>query len=503
MVEIQRKPRPISIAIMALGGQGGGVMAEWTVKAGELAGYRAQYTSVAGVAQRTGATVYYIELFPEAAIKAKGREPVLALMPVPGDVDVVVASELMEAGRAMMRGFVTPDRTTLIASTHRVYAIAEKSSMTDGRSDSDQVSEAGQARAKAFVAFDMERTAQDGGSVISAAMFGALAGSSALPIPRSVFEDVIRAGGVAVASNLKTFALAFERAQGAAISADDSHLAPAPIAPPPAVRSLVDRIESDLPFIAQEMATNGLRRVIDYQDVAFGNLYLDRLTSLAELDKAHGGEARRYDLSVEAARHLALWMSYEDTFRVADLKTRESRFERFRSEMDAAPDQIVDVIEFMHPRLEEVCDSLPVGLGRFILNTDWLSRALRRVFSKGRRVRTSSLPGFLMLWALSKGRHVRRSTLRFTREDAAITAWLSRIADAVALDYTLGLEMVKCQSLVKGYGETHERGMRNFSTLMQVYDACRADIKFAARLKALREAALADDEGKALAAALG
>ena len=111
-----QKTRPLNIAIMALGGQGGGVMADWTVRAGELAGFRAQLTSVQGVAQRTGATIYYVE--PEIA--AKGKEPVLALMPVPGDVDVVVASELMEAGRAIMRGFVTPERTTLIGSTHRV-----------------------------------------------------------------------------------------------------------------------------------------------------------------------------------------------------------------------------------------------------------------------------------------------------------------------------------------------------------------------------------------------
>ena len=62
-----------------------------------------------------------------------GRAPVLALMPVPGDVDIVIASELMEAGRAIQRGIVTPDRTTLIASTNRVYAMTEKIVMDDGR----------------------------------------------------------------------------------------------------------------------------------------------------------------------------------------------------------------------------------------------------------------------------------------------------------------------------------------------------------------------------------
>ena len=129
--------QPIKIAILAMGGEGGGVLADWIVDLGERNGYIAQTTSVPGVAQRTGATIYYVELFPWAHAEREGAKPVLALMPLPGDVDVVLASELMEAGRAVQRGLVTPDRTTLIASTHRVYAIAEKTAMGDGRADSE------------------------------------------------------------------------------------------------------------------------------------------------------------------------------------------------------------------------------------------------------------------------------------------------------------------------------------------------------------------------------
>ena len=116
-----------------MGGEGGGVLADWIVDLAEHSGYCAQTTSVPGVAQRTGATIYYIEIFPEAAAKAAGKEPVLALMPVPGELDIVIASELMEAGRAIQRGLVTPDRTTLIASTHRVYSMTEKTAIADGQ----------------------------------------------------------------------------------------------------------------------------------------------------------------------------------------------------------------------------------------------------------------------------------------------------------------------------------------------------------------------------------
>jgi indolepyruvate ferredoxin oxidoreductase beta subunit len=87
-----------------MGGEGGGVLADWIVSLGEHNGHIAQTTSVPGVAQRTGATIYYVELFPRVAANAAGAAPVLALMPLTGDVDVVLASELMEAGRAVQRG---------------------------------------------------------------------------------------------------------------------------------------------------------------------------------------------------------------------------------------------------------------------------------------------------------------------------------------------------------------------------------------------------------------
>src|SRR6185369_11431964 len=136
-------PEPITIAILAMGGEGGGVLADWLLDLAERSGYYAQTTSVPGVAQRTGSTIYYLEMFPEAAARAAGKEPVLALMPVPGELDIVVASELMEAGRAIQRGLVTPDRTTLIASTHRVYSMTEKTAAGDARVDDSIFLDAG------------------------------------------------------------------------------------------------------------------------------------------------------------------------------------------------------------------------------------------------------------------------------------------------------------------------------------------------------------------------
>src|SRR5690606_19136023 len=206
---------PIKIAILAMGGQGGGVLADWMVDMAEHAKWWAQTTSVPGVAQRTGATIYYLEMIPEAQVKAAGRQPALAQMPTPGDVDLVIAAELMEGGRAIQRGLVTPDRSTLITSSHRSYAVGEKSARGNGIADPNKVIEAGEAAAKRFICLDLQALADQAGSVISASLFGAVAGSGRLPFSREDYEETIRRGGVGVEASLRAFALAFEAASNA------------------------------------------------------------------------------------------------------------------------------------------------------------------------------------------------------------------------------------------------------------------------------------------------
>ena len=146
------KVRPVGIAILAMGGEGGGVLADWIVDMAEQKGYPAQSTSVPGVAQRTGTTIYYVEFHPQARDAHSVKQlPVLALMPVAGDVDIVIASELMEMGRAVQRGLVTSGKTTLIASTNRVYSMTEKTAMGDGRVDPAPFIKAASEAAQRFV----------------------------------------------------------------------------------------------------------------------------------------------------------------------------------------------------------------------------------------------------------------------------------------------------------------------------------------------------------------
>ena len=75
----------IKLAVLAVGGQGGGVLTGWIEEVARAHGYAAQATSVAGVSQRTGATVYYVEMAP-----ASGGVPIFSLMPAAGDVDIMI-----------------------------------------------------------------------------------------------------------------------------------------------------------------------------------------------------------------------------------------------------------------------------------------------------------------------------------------------------------------------------------------------------------------------------
>lgn len=483
--------RPIRVSINALGGQGGGVLADWLIDVAEHAGWLAQSTSVPGVAQRTGATVYYLELAPPDPL---GRAPVFALMPVPGDVDVVIASELMEAGRAIARGLVTAERTILIASTHRIYAIAEKSAMGDGRVGGAQVLEACETSAKRLALGDFQALAEANGSVISATLFGALAACEALPFGREAFEAAIQRGGIGVASSLKAFDAAYRMVQGRAQPMPE-------IAPVAVARATNDRI-SALPAPARDLAALGVERAVDYQDRAYASLYLDRLEQVAAADRAFGGEALDWALTRETARHLALWMTYEDVVRVADLKTRASRFERFRREVRADGDQIVHVTEFMHPRWQEVCDTLPRGMGRALKGWAGARRLLTPLIETDRKVTTSKLGGFLLLWGLARLRRLRPGSLRYSVEQAGIAAWLEHAVEVARTDYDLAIEVIRLQRLVKGYGDTHANGLRNFTRIMDTIDALAGKPGVAVRLANLREAALKDDDGRTLDAAL-
>jgi indolepyruvate ferredoxin oxidoreductase beta subunit len=498
--------RPIGIAVLAMGGQGGGVLVDWIVALAESQGWIAQSTSVPGVAQRTGATIYYIEMI-RARRNGAGGYPILSLMPAPGEVDIVIGAELMEGGRSILRGLVSPDRTTLIASSHRAYAVQEKAAPGDGIGDAGAVYEAALASAKRFIAFDMAALAQASGSMISAVLFGALAGSGALPFGRDAYEAAIRSAGVGVEPSLRAFAAGFDNA------VEDATASTPPRVPQPAsggkrhpslapigdadFDALVTAARSTFPEPVHGMLAAGLHRVVDFQDAAYGREYLERVASFLGLE-SHGTHA----LTLAAAKHIAVCMAYDDVIRVADLKTRASRFARVRGEVAAKPAQLVYTTEFMHPRIEEVAGTLPYRLGLWLESRPRLWRLLGRLVNRPRRVQTGTIRWFVLLYIVGGLKGLRRGSLRHRREMAHRDAWLDLARDVAASDCALAVEILETRRLVKGYADTHARGQSKFDQVLAAAKRLRGRPDAAQWVRRLRQAALSEEDNGPLQGAL-
>jgi indolepyruvate ferredoxin oxidoreductase, beta subunit len=489
--------KPITIAIMAMGGQGGGVLTDWIVALAEANGWHAQSTSVPGVAQRTGATLYYIEMLPPKG----GKAPVLALMPTPGDVDIVISAELMEAGRSILRGLATPDRTTLITSTHRAFAVAEKEKPGDSIADPRAVDAAAGIAARRIIAFDMDAVARASGTVISAPILGALAGAGVLPFPCDSFERIVGEGGKGVAASLKGFAEGYVRASANELPAARIVQAKQPELLPDSLGSaeldrLLARVKS-LPAPAQTLALAGLKRTIDFQDVRYGAEYLDRLEKLAKLDNP----ARDFAFTAACAKHLANAMAYDDVISVADLKTRTARFQRIANEMKAG-DAPIYFTEFMHPRAEEIVGLMPAKIGAWVSSKPGWMKIVDHLFNRGRHVETAKLGGFLQLYAVSALRRFRRSLLRHKIEVAHIDAWINLATDTLPENYDLARGVISARRLIKGYSDTHARGQSKFDRVLSAVPLLLPRGDAGPWMDRLIAAALKDEDGAALDGAL-
>jgi indolepyruvate ferredoxin oxidoreductase beta subunit len=296
---------------------------------------------------------------------------------------------------------------------------------------------------------------------------------------------------------LKAFAAGFD-----AYRNDESKSPPSAELPrdleDPRLRELLQRVRSDFPADIADVVAHGVRRMADYQDLAYAAEYLNRLAPVVALDKQLGVTGWR--LARETARYLALWMTFEDTARVAELKLRASRFQRVGREVQLSQQQLMHINEYFHPRLQEIADMLPQGVGRWLMASSTPRALLERVTQQGRVVRTTSLTGFLMLYVVAGCRGFRRKSLRYVMENEAMQAWMSRVTRIARVDYALACEVVECQRLIKGYGDTHARGMSNYETIMSLVDG-RTRIT-AEQVSELRDAALADESGQKLARAL-
>jgi indolepyruvate ferredoxin oxidoreductase beta subunit len=495
--------RPNSILIAALGGEGGGVLTEWLIGAAARAGFAAQSTSIPGVAQRTGATTYYIEIYPVPLAELGGRRPVLGLLPVPGCVDLVVASELLEAVRTVQAGMTTPERTLVVTSTARTLTTAEKIPLGDGRFDAARLVEVARRHSRDLVALDMATLARDAGTVVSAVMLGAIAASGVLPFGREACAEAIEGTDRAAEASRAGFAAACAAvaARGAAGAAEPAK----PAATPPT--AVEDAIHAAFPPATHEVIALGHARVVSFQDRAYGDLFVERVARVLAAERAADpASTRGFALTRETARYLALWMAFDDIVRVADLKCRASRFARVRREVAADAGDVVRISDFFRPGLPEFAALLPVTLATRLAAWDRHRQARgKSPLGWAITLRTDSVHGFVALRALASLRWLRRRGARYAQEQAGIGRWLDAVVAAAREDWALAHEIALAARLVKGYGTTLERGKENLDHILSHLAIAGTGADAAARATAIREAreaALADEAGRALDQAL-
>lgn len=451
--KIKSNVRPICILVGALGGQGGGVLVDWLVDAARKAGYHAQGTSTPGVAQRTGATTYYFELFPEKNLQ---KTPIFTFFPGSDDLDLMVAMEPTEAGRAIERGFVTKF-TTVISATDRVYSTAEKVSAGDGRINIVPVVDAIQKASKKLVQLDLTALSIGTNARGNAIVLGAIIGSGILPLTKDECRDSIKSKNVAVESNLAGFEIGLKAIQNNnSVNSSDPDLIfeKAP--------SAFDEKITLFPENAHLIISHGINRLIDYQNSDYANFYLERLKKIHNATNSSDGK-----LVSEVARHLARWMSFEDVIRVAQLKTRPGRLARIRKDLNINDQIPLKVTDYFKPGREEFMGMLPKSISWLIPNVGKLKKG------KGISLHlpTGSAFGYGMLKILSSFRPFRAKSTQYKEEQKIIELWLAAITASANVNEDLACQTAALAILARGYGPVRKSGLDKLISLFNDWDA--------------------------------
>jgi indolepyruvate ferredoxin oxidoreductase beta subunit len=470
--------QPISILLCALGGEGGGVLADWLVDAARHGGLAAQATSIPGVAQRTGATTYYLEIFPTPISELGGRRPVFGLNPLPGRLDLLVSSELLETARQISLGLCSPDRTLLISASNRALTTHEKMQMGDGRMDDAVLLQLLQQHSHASHVLDMVALTRQAGTVVSAVMLGCIAASKLLPLRREDFEFAVHEGqakerqSASQQASLRGFALAWDAMQAQStqskfVDAVLTNTLTIPNVTSEQIAKLSPELAATFPSDMHEMLGLGVARLMDYQGDRYVSLYIQRLREVLASEQRNGTDGA-CTVTKETARWLALWMAFDDIVRVADLKSRASRWQRVRMEVKAKTDDVLKVYDHFKPGVPEFAALLPKVFALPLLRWD-RQRSARGLspLALPIKVGTHSVIGMVMLRVLASFKWLRVLGNRYAEEQAMIDAWLNAVVRGAQEDAKLGLALAQCGQLIKGYGTTNERGRDNLLHILR------------------------------------
>jgi indolepyruvate ferredoxin oxidoreductase beta subunit len=512
--------QPVSILLCALGGEGGGVLANWLIDVARLADYPAQATSIPGVAQRTGATTYYLEIYPIQRTELAGRMPVLGLNPLPGRLDALVSSELLETARQIANGLASNDRTCVISSSSRTLTTAEKMVMGDGRQDDGALMGVIAENSLRHHVLDMARICQETGTLVSAVMLGAIAASGLLPFSRAHYDSVLAGKRASAKASLRGFEMAFDHvskqkeqaqylekvwspsiSQSEPISAeqDDNSGFNAQAQVP---QQVLEKFPADM----RKVLALAYNRVAQYQGQAYAQLLIERLRKIKQQENGGDSTNGSCPVTAESTRWLALWMAYDDIIQVAFLKSRAHRWQRVSEEVKLQEGELLKIYDHFKPGVPELAAMLPVSWAQALLKWDKQRIANGKgPWSMPIKLARHSVWGMLSLRFLSLLRVFRPYGHRYITEQALIEEWLSGIGRAFSVSPLLALEVARCGQLIKGYGSTNERGKENLLHILHTVCVPNSAKSVAEQISAvaqIRKAALQDEAGQQLDQAL-
>jgi indolepyruvate ferredoxin oxidoreductase beta subunit len=474
---MERNRELLKILIPAVGGQGGGVLTEWLVQAFLIEGFEVQAIGLPGLSQRGGSTVYYIEAHPR--VNSDPKRIIFSQYPVPGDVDVILAQEFLELGRVLEEGYGS-EKTAIVGSTHRIYSTLEKTPISSGIYSDENLKKFATTFSSLFIGFNALEIAKENGMDelgVNAILLGALGASEVLPIAEVSFLKGIEQAGVAVASNIKAFRIGWDyvKSRNYTESKADSQnnwekFKSERVGKLDAIMGveylkLISKIETEYPNRFREILAEALFRLMDYQDEWYAKKYLNDLEDVYEIDKEMKGGFKLTELF---AKNLALWMSYEDGIRVADLKIRPERFKRIKEQMRLRNDQSFRVTDYLKPDAEEIYGLLPnllVAPIVYFTKTSFFQSIWpeNKKINLGQKPVTTSFTGFLRLWLLTKLKFLRPYSYRYHNEHSLINKYKTKVEKFARINYELGCLSAKSGQMIKGYGKVRRRTMNDFS----------------------------------------
>ena len=439
--------KTISILITALGGEGGGTLMNWILECARSQKLFVQGTSVPGVAQRTGSTSYYIEICDKNFDNEK--EPVLSLFPKPGRVDIVIASELLEAARVLERGYVNPDSTTLITSSSRIFTNLEKSHLSDGRFDQEKILNTCKKMSKNFICLDLNTMASDHSTIVSATMFGALAGSGVLPWKKSICENIFQ-DNIFGKNSLSGFNFAYEQVKVTSIN------------------STINKKNINNEPLSSEflnIINIGKERCADFQNSKYSEVFLSRVERILSIINQEDPEVLA--VAENIVRRLALWMTYEDIPRVAQLKIKPDRFKKIKKEVNIKSNQILLIQDIFKPGINEIAAMLPARIGKWFIKNKKIMSHLPFI-GKGMKINSLTISGFIILKFLSSFRHIRPVSLRYNEEQKNIDIWINNLILSLNKSISFSEGLADMPQLLKGYGDTWDRGIKKYNKINDV-----------------------------------